>query len=89
MTAVGDGRSEGSLRAETFYNAELRKKLEPDEDGMFIVIDSQSLDYEVDANLIVATVHLQDRRPDAQMFSFRIGYDKERYILHGKRMTLK
>lgn len=84
------GRSSASLEAEAFYNAGLRAKLEPAEKGKFILIDGKSHDYEVDADLIAATVHLRDRQPSGEWFIFRIGdTDTERSALHGMRMTLK
>ena len=75
MAATADTRSEVLLRAKAFYDAELRANLEPEQNGKYIVIDGESLDYEVDGNLIVASVHLRDRRPDGQMLSFAIGFD--------------
>ena len=79
-----------SLQAEAYYNAELRDKLEPAHNGKFILIDPESRDYEVDADLFAATVHLRDRQPDGEWIIFRIGYtDGEQPALHGMRMTLK
>ena len=87
MAATDNNRTAASLKAEAFYNAELRDKLEPAENGKFIVIDSKSHDYEVDDELIVATVHLRDRQPDGEMVVFRVGFDDET-ILHGKRIRI-
>ena len=89
MTTTDGSRSAASRQAEAFYNAELRAKLEPAECGKYIVIDLKSHDYEVDDNLIVATVHLQDRQPDAKPFAFRIGYDARKFVLHGKPISIK
>ena len=87
MAATDNNRTAASLKAEAFYNAELRDKLEPAENGKFIVIDAKSHDYEVDDELIVATVHLRDRQPDGEMIVFRVGFDDET-ILHGKRIRI-
>ena len=87
MAATDNNRTAASLQAEEFYNAELRGQLEPAENGKFIVIDAKSHDYEVDDELIVATVHLRDRRPDGEMIVFRVGFDDET-ILHGKRIRI-
>lgn len=90
MTTTGQGRSKDSLRAEAFYNEELRDNLEPAENGKFIVIDVRSSDYEVHADLIFAYVHLRDRRPNGELYTFRVGdSERERSVLHGKRMTHK
>ncbi len=87
MAATDNNRTAASLQAEEFYNAELRDQLEPAENGKFIVIDAKSHDYEVDDELIVATVHLRDRQPDGEMIVFRVGFDDET-ILHGKRIRI-
>ena len=87
MAATDNNRTVASLQAEEFYNAELRDQLEPAENGKFIVIDAKSHDYEVDDELIVATVHLRDRQPDGEMIVFRVGFDDET-ILHGKRIRI-
>lgn len=87
MAATDNNRTAASLQAEEFYNAELRGQLEPAENGKFIVIDAKSHDYEVDDELIVATVHLRDRQPDGEMIVFRVGFDDET-ILHGKRIRI-
>lgn len=75
MAATADTHSETLLRAKTFYDAELRAKLEPEQNGKYIVIDGESLDYEVDENMMVASVHLEDRRPNGQTLVIRIGYE--------------
>ena len=87
MVATDNNRTAASLQAEAFYNTELRDQLEPAENGKFIVIDAKSHDYEVDDELIVATVHLRDRQPDGEMIVFRVGFDDET-ILHGKRIRI-
>ena len=87
MAVTDSNRTAASLQAEAFYTAELRDKLEPAENGKFIVIDAKSHDYEVDDELIVATVHLRDRQPDGEMIVFRVGFDDET-ILHGKRIRI-
>ena len=75
MTTTDHARDAAALRAKDFYDSELRDNLESSEKGKYVVIDGDSLDYEVDASQIVATVHLRDRRPNAKMVSFEIGYD--------------
>ena len=87
MAATDNNRTAASLQAEAFYNAELRDKLEPAENGKFIVIDAKSHDYEVDDELIVATVHLRDRQPHGEMFAFLVGCPNET-VFHGKRMRI-
>ena len=87
MAATDSNRTDASAYNEAFYNAELRELLEPAENGKFIVIDAKSHDYEVDSELIVATVHLRDRQPDGEMIVFRVGFDDE-IVLHSKRIRI-
>ena len=75
MTTTDAQRKAASLQAKAFYDAELRAKLEPTENGKYIVIDTESHDYEVDSSLIVATVHLKDRRPHGRTLALRIGHE--------------
>ncbi len=81
-------RNPASLLAETFYNTELRAKLEPAQNGKFIVIAGKTHDYEVDSDPITAAVHLQDRQPGGEMFIFRVGYDSEQCVFHSLRFSI-
>ena len=75
MATKDYARDAAIQRAQDFYSSELRQKLESTAPGKYVVIDGNSLDYEVDASMIVATVHLQDRQPDAMMAVFKIADD--------------
>ncbi len=75
MTTKDYARDAAIQRAQDFYSSELSHKLEPAALGKYVVIDGNSLDYEVDASMIVATVHLQDRQPDARIAVFKIADD--------------
>ncbi len=90
MTTTDGSRSAASRQAEAFYNAELRAKLEPAENGKFIIIDAVSRDYEVDSDMLFAYVHLYDRQPDGEFFVFQVGHtNRNRSVLHGMRMARK
>ena len=71
MTTKDYGRDTAIQRARDFYSSQLSQKLESAALGKYVVIDGNSLDYEVDASMIVATVHLQDRQPDAMIVVFK------------------
>ena len=60
--------------AEAFYERELLPKLLATEKGKILVLDVESGDYEVDADLLAASDRLQDRRPGVFEYTFRIGY---------------
>ena len=81
-------RSPASLEAENFYNTELRAQLEPVHTGKYILIAGETHDYEIDADPIVAGVHLLDRQPGAEMFMFCIGCDGHQSVFHGLRLYI-
>jgi hypothetical protein len=58
------------------YETQLRETVETEANiGKLISIDIKSGDYEIADKLITAIHHLQARRPDAEIWSERIGYD--------------
>lgn len=60
--------------AEAFYETELLPKLLATSKGKILVLDIESGDYEIDADLLAASDRLQARRPGAFEYTFRIGY---------------
>ena len=56
------------------YERELRHLVEPQSNGMFLVLDVRSGDYEVDAVDASAALRLKARRPLAQRYILRIGH---------------
>ena len=60
--------------ADAIYETELLPKLLATEKGKILVLDVQSRDYEVAADLIEATERLHDRQPGTFVYAFRIGY---------------
>jgi hypothetical protein len=58
------------------YETPLREQVDTKENiGKLISIDIKSGDYEIADKLITAIQRLQARRPDAEIWSERIGYD--------------
>jgi hypothetical protein len=58
------------------YETQLRPKVEIEENiGKLISIDINTGDYEIGEKLSVAIQGLQARRPDAEIWSERIGYN--------------
>jgi hypothetical protein len=58
------------------YETQLRPKVETEANiGKLISIDIHTGDYEIADKLITAIERLQARRPDAEIWSERIGYD--------------
>ncbi len=61
-------------RAEAFYRERIRPKVYPQNKGRMLVIDLDSLDYEIADQDIVATERLWKRRPGCLTLGIRIGY---------------
>ena len=58
------------------YETQLRPRVETDENiGKLISIDIDTGDYEIDEKLITAVERLQARRPEAEIWTERIGYN--------------
>ena len=60
--------------AEAFYEKELLPKLLTTEKGKILVLDMESGDYAIGANLNEADDSLRHRHPNAFFYAFRIGY---------------
>ena len=60
--------------AEEFYEQELLPKLLSTEKGKILVLDVESHDYAIGADLDEAETLLKERRPGCHGFAFRIGY---------------
>lgn len=89
MSEDGANRCEGAIplmtqhsgeeigrRGQEIYESRLRTLLETQENiGKIVSIDVDSGDYEIADDLLAAGRRLQQRRPDAQMYGKRIGYN--------------
>ncbi len=65
-----------SQKGHALYEKELRRVVETEENiGKIIAIDILTGEYEIDADLLQAGLRLKERRPDASLWSERIGYD--------------
>jgi predicted Mrr-cat superfamily restriction endonuclease len=60
-------------RAKKIYEDKIKAKVEPKENGKFIVIDIESGDYEIDEEELEASERLKQRRPDSIRFLARVG----------------
>ena len=61
-------------RGRDIYARVVRPHLTPDDIGKFVTIDIESEDYEVDQDEFAAIDRLLERRPDAQTWLERAGY---------------
>lgn len=63
-------------RGEELYKKMLRKRVQTaDNIGKIIVIDADSGNYEIDDTSLPAADRLRARRPNAELYAIRIGYD--------------
>lgn len=60
-------------RGEKIYEAGIKSRVEPHECGKFIAIDIESGDFEVDANILVASRRMRERRPDSTLYRVKVG----------------
>jgi len=61
-------------RGEEIYQEQIKPLVEPQEKGKFVVIDTESGDYEIDREHLAATRRLRERRPDSVRYTGRIGF---------------
>ena len=65
---------EFARRGKEIYARVVRPTLSPDDIGKLVMIDIESEDFEVDTNEFAAIDRLLERRPDAQTWLERAGY---------------
>lgn len=61
-------------RGEAIYQEQIRKHVESDHHGEFLVLDILSGEYEIDPEDITATKRLMAKCPDAVIYGLRIGH---------------
>ncbi len=61
-------------RGQALYDQTLRAQVEPENRGKFLILDVNTGDYEIDAEDLMASHRLLERRPDAELFGVRIGH---------------
>ena len=66
-------KAEFARRGDEIYERDIRARLEATDDGKFVVVDIETGDYETDSDELVASDRLLARRPDAQIWTRRVG----------------
>ena len=74
MTVRKYSRDEVCDRGSAIYAAEIKARVEPQENGKFIVIDIESGDYEIAEDMLDASHRLRERRPYSVRFGGMVGY---------------
>ncbi len=66
--------SDIASRGEALYEQSLKRQVEPQHIGQFLVIDVETGDYEIGSDYILPTERLLAQRPGASLYALRIGY---------------
>ncbi|MDE2838005.1 MAG: hypothetical protein OXL97_10945 [Chloroflexota bacterium] len=74
MPSRSSSPKEIGVRGEAIYREKIRPLVEPAETGKFVVIDVDSGDYEIDAEVLAASARLRERRPGAVSYGVRVGH---------------
>jgi NADPH-dependent 2,4-dienoyl-CoA reductase/sulfur reductase-like enzyme len=61
-------------RGQDLYDRQRRARVEADHRGRYLVLDVETGDYEIGDDYLVLSRRLQARRPDAALYTVRIGY---------------
>ena len=88
MTTRTYSPKEACARGEAIYREKIRRLVEPQEHGKFVVIDIETGDYEIDTEDITATLRLLEIHPDAVTYAVRVGF-RAAYSTGGGSMTFK
>jgi len=69
-------REEIGVRGKQLYEQTIRSQVEtPENIGKMVVVDVETGEYGVDATGLETSRRLHSKRPDAQLYGIRIGYD--------------
>ena len=61
-------------RGKALYEQHIRPKVQPGDEGKFLVIDIDTGDYGIDRDHLAASNRAAEKRPGAPLFAMRIGY---------------
>ncbi|MBA2669848.1 MAG: hypothetical protein H0U67_05700 [Gemmatimonadetes bacterium] len=67
------GKEEFARRGDGIYEREISLRLGPEDEGKFVVIDTETGAYEVDRDEIAASDRLLARHPEAQVWLRQVG----------------
>ncbi len=73
MPYPGHTTEEIARRGREVYEHEVRREVEREHRGRFLVLDVESGDYEIADDDLDASERLLERRPDALLYGLRIG----------------
>lgn len=73
-------------RGQALFEHEIRDKLDANARGMFLVLDIETGEYEIDADQRAALKRARAKHPDAALYLLRVGYPSA-YRLGRKAVT--
>ena len=62
-------------RGKEIYQQQIQDKVEPEHKGKFLSVDIETGDYEIGTDDLSPTMRLLAKRPDAVIYSLRIGFE--------------
>ncbi len=63
-----------AIRGKEIYQQQIREKVEAEHKGKFLSVDIETGDYEIDTDDLSPTMRLLAKRPNAPIYSLRIGF---------------
>ena len=63
-----------AARGKEIYQKQIREKVEPQHKGKFLSVDIETGDYEIDTDDLSPSMRLLAKRPEAVIYSLRIGF---------------
>jgi hypothetical protein len=61
-------------RGQALYDQQIREKVEPQQNGKFLVVDIETGEYEVDSNSVAALERATAKHPDPALYLVRVGF---------------
>ncbi len=61
-------------RGKEIYQQQIQGKVEPEHNGKFLSLDIETGHYEIGTDDLTPTMRLPAKRPDASIYSLRIGF---------------
>lgn len=74
MLHHGYTTEEVGRRGQALYDQKIRDKVEPKNQGRFLVLDITTGEYEIDDSDLAASKRAMAKNPDAVVYGVRIGY---------------
>ncbi len=61
-------------RGEERYQKQIRHEVEAEHRGKYLILDVDTGCYEIDTDIVAASLRIYERHPDARLYTVRVGY---------------